>query len=359
MSKSVDAHAPSPVADPEAGGSGSDGRAGDDHARDGAAGTESGHLNGVGPAAGAARGRGVSRGHHDQLAHAAAPGAFVAAHGGAPGFDPRRTLPLRIELRRQTRRRRTQVTMGLLVILPLILIAAFKLGSTGPNTTGQVTLLDLATLGAPNFTLFTLFAATGFLFVVVVAMFAGDTVASEASWASLRYLLIAPVGRSRLLRQKLIVTLGLSMVSLVLMPAAALLSGWAAFGWSSVRSPTGTTLTAGETLPRLAIIVAYIAISLLVVAALGSYAGVRTDAPLGAVGGTVLIVIVSNILDSVTALGGLRDVLPTHYSYSWLDALAPTVDWSGMLRGTLSSVAYSTVLFALTWRHFLRKDIVS
>ena len=110
---------------------------------------------------------------------------------------------------------------------------------------------------------------------------------------------------------------------------------------------------------RLAIIVGFLAVSLLFVAALGFYAGVRTDAPLGAVGGTVLLVIVSNILDQVTALGNIRNVLPTHYSYAWLDALGPTVQWDSMLRGAISSLAYSTVLLALAWRHFLRKDIVS
>jgi ABC-2 type transport system permease protein len=193
----------------------------------------------------------------------------------------------------------------------------------------------------------------------VVALFAGDTVASEASWSSLRYLLVAPVGRARLLRQKLIVALGLAGFCLVLLPVVALLSGWIAFGWAPARSPTGSTLATGEALVRLVVIVGYLAVSLLVVAALGFYAGVRTDAPLGAVGGTVLLIIVSNILDQVTALGSLRDVLPTHYSYAWLDALGPTIQWDSMLRGTVSSIAYSAVLLAFAWRHFLRKDIVS
>jgi ABC-2 type transport system permease protein len=34
---------------------------------------------------------------------------------------------------------------------------------------------------------------------------------------------------------------------------------------------------------------------------------VTTDAPLGAVGGAVLVSILSEILDSITALGGLRE----------------------------------------------------
>jgi ABC-2 type transport system permease protein len=48
-----------------------------------------------------------------------------------------------------------------------------------------------------------------------VALFAGDTVPSEASWSSLRYLLAAPVRREQLLHQKLVVA-GLSSVAALL-----------------------------------------------------------------------------------------------------------------------------------------------
>lgn len=303
--------------------------------------------------------RGVGRGSHTELSAADVPPPTAAAHGGAPGYDPRRTLPLRVELRRQLGRRRTQITLGLLVLLPLLLVAAYKLGASPRDRSNEVTLADFATVGAANFTLFTIFASSSFLLVIVVALFCGDTVASEASWSSLRYLLLAPVGRSRLLRQKLTVALGLSGFALLLLPAVSLLAGLAAFGWHPVQSPTGSGLGSGAALLRLALIIGYLAVSLLFVAALAFYAGVRTDAPLGAVGGAVLIVIVSSILDNVTALGGLRDWLPTHYFGAWLDALDPTVQWDAMLRGVLSSMVYSTVLFALAWRHFLRKDVVS
>lgn len=278
--------------------------------------------------------------------------------GAAAEYRPSATLRLRVEVRRQIGRRRTQLSLGFLAILPLLLAGAFELGSAEPDQ-GAPGLVDLATAGAANFTLFTLFAATGFLLVVVVALFAGDTVAAEASWSSLRYLLAAPVPRSRLLRQKFLVALGFSGIALVLLPGAALLVGWAFFGWAPARSPLGTTLSTGQALLRLAIIVGYLAIAMLFVAALAFLVGVYTDAPLGAVGGAVLIVIVSNILDAVSALGRLRDVLPTHYQYAWVDALGPTVNWAGMARGTVSSLLYSAVLLALAWRHFLRKDILS
>ncbi|MGN6242649.1 MAG: ABC transporter permease [Motilibacteraceae bacterium] len=299
-----------------------------------------------------------TRGTHVALSAAAPPVEAHARDGAAPGFVAGRTLPLRVELRRQLRRRRTQLSLGFLVLLPFLLVAAFELGNNDPGR-GAPGLVDLATSGAGNFTLFTLFVSVGFLLVVVVALYCGDTVASEASWSSLRYLLAAPVPRSRLLRQKLLVALGCSAFALVLLPVVAYVAGGLFFGWGAVRTPLGTTIPTSTALLRLAIVVGYVAITLLPVAGLAFLLGVLTDAPLGAVGGAVLLVIVSNILDAVTALGDWRRFLPTHYQYAWTDALGPQVQWAAMTRGALWSVGYAVVLLALAWRHFLRKDVTS
>ena len=89
----------------------------------------------------------------------------------------------------------------MLTVLPLILLLAFWLGDD--DDSGGRGFVDLAQESGANLVVFTLFASTSFLLVVIVALFAGDTVPSEASWSTLRYLLAAPVRRERLLRQKL------------------------------------------------------------------------------------------------------------------------------------------------------------
>jgi ABC-2 type transport system permease protein len=300
----------------------------------------------------------ATRGTHEGIEHATKPSAEHGRGGSAAGFRPSRTLSLGVEVRRQLARRRTQITLGFLVLLPFLLVGAFELGSD-PHAGRAPGLVDLATSGAANFTLFTLFVATGFLLVVVFALFAGDTVASEASWSSLRYLLAAPVPRGRLLRQKLLVALGFSVFALVLLPVVSFVAGGLFFGWAPVRTPLGTTIGNGEAVIRLAVIVGYLALTLLFVSALAFLLGVWTDAPLGAVGGAVLLVIVSNILDAVTALGDWRNVLPTHYSYAWTDVLGSTISWDTMARGVLWSLTYTLVLLAAAWLHFLRKDVVS
>jgi ABC-2 type transport system permease protein len=297
-------------------------------------------------------------GGHRGVAGAPPPSLVTAPDGAALGYRARRTLPMLVEIRRQLTRRRTQAALGFLVLLPFLLVAAFKLGDAEPGP-GAPGLVDLATTGAANFTLFTLFVSTGFLLVVIVALFAGDTVASEASWSSLRYLLAAPVPRSHLLRRKLVVALLYSVFALALLPTVAYLAGGVFFGWEPLRSPLGGELTGGQSVARIAISVAYVGVSLLFVAGLGFLLGVITDAPLGAVGGAVMLVIVSNILDAVTALGEWRRFLPTHWSYAWTDTLTAEISWDAMARGALCSTVYTVVLLGWAWRHFLRKDVTS
>jgi ABC-2 type transport system permease protein len=279
-------------------------------------------------------------------------------HGAAVGYRPGATLRLRVELVRQLRRRRTQIAIGFLALLPFILLAAFELGSDGQaNTSGG--LVDLATTSGANFTIFTLFASSGFLLVVVVALFFGDTVASEASWSTLRYLLAAPVPRSRLLRQKAIVSVLLTALALTVLPAVAIGIGVLFYGTGDALSPTGDSLPFDTAIVRIALAVAYLFVHLSWVAALALLLAVSTDAPLGAVGGAVLLSILSQILDSITALGDLRDYLPTHYAFAWADLLASDVDWSDMAWGVFSAVTYAAVFGLLAWRRFATKDITS
>lgn len=279
--------------------------------------------------------------------------------GTAPGYRAGRTLPLRVELVRQLKRRRTLIMGAILAVLPFVLLVAFAIGGDPADRNGRVTLMDTATASGANFAAVSLFVSAGFLLVIPVALFCGDTVASEASWSSLRYLLAAPVPRARLLWSKLAVGLGLSLAAMVLLPVVALAAGTAAYGWGPLQIPTGGTLDAGTAAGRLVVVVAYLFVSQLVTAALAFWLSTRTDAPLGAVGGAVGLTIVGNVLDAVTALGHWRDFLPAHWQFAWADAVQPRPEWSGMIQGTAVSVAYALVLFALAFRGFARKDVVS
>jgi len=289
------------------------------------------------------------RGIHDRLA--------TLEPGRPPQFRPGRTLRLRVEFARQLKRRRTQVTFGLLLVLPVLIAIAFKVGGGASGDAPQ--LVTLATAGGYNFALFTEFASVGFLLVVVVSLFCGDTVASEASWASLRYLLAQPVPRARLLRQKLAVAGALCLAANVLLPVWAFLVGLMFFGSGPARSPIGGSFDSGASSWRLVIIVGYVFVQLLVAASLAFLLSTVVDNPLGAVGGAVMLHVVSTILDQITALDPYRQVLPSHFNYAWVDTLSSQIRWDDMIRGTGVALVYVAVFLGYAWLRFDRKDVTS
>ncbi|PRX46723.1 ABC-2 type transport system permease protein [Prauserella shujinwangii] len=282
----------------------------------------------------------------------------VGSDGAVAGYHPGRTLRLGVELRRQLRRRRTQLLLGLVALLPFVLVLAFEIGDANPNRRSGG-FVDLATASAPNFVVLAMFVSGSFLLPMIVALYFGDTIASEASWSSLKYLLAIPVPRHRLLRQKAIASALLATLTLAVLPLVALAVGVVWYGAGEAISPTGDSVSFGRSLVAIALGTVFIAIQLAWVAGLALLLSVSTDAPLGAVGGAVLVAIVSQILDQITALGDLRDFLPTHFSFAWMDLIATDVDWTDMASGVLSSVLYATVFGLLAARRFATKDITS
>lgn len=273
-----------------------------------------------------------------------------------------RPLAWHTELRRQVGRRRTVWSYGLLLALPPILVVAFWIGrrdSGGQPGTGAARLVDLAQVGSANFTIFALFAAADFLLVVLAALFAGDTLPSEASWSSLRYLLAAPVPRARLLTSKLVVAVGCTVAAVLLYVGWCLLVGGLAYGWAPYSAVGGLTLDWPELLPRLALAVGSIAVSLLQIVGIAFLIGTRTDSPLAAAGGAVLVTIVSSILQSIDALGDLRHGLPMAYSRTWFQALNTEIAWRDLQRGALWAVLYFVLTVAVAYLVFRRKDVLS
>lgn len=268
------------------------------------------------------------------------------------------------ELVRQLRRRRTWVALAGTAMVPIIIAVAIVVndgddGGDGGGGGGDPTgLFDLATASGLNFALVSVAAMSGFLVPVVVALFTGDAVSSEAGWGSLRYLLARPVPRSRLLGRKLAVGVLLGLVAVAIVPLSGMVAGTIAFGWGGVQTPFGV-LAVGDALGRIVAICAYTAWSTAWVAALAFWLSTTTDAPVGAVAGTIVAVIVVQILDAISALGSLRDWLPVHESIAWVGLLATPARTHDLARGVLLQVPYVVVFLGLAFWGFHRKDVLS
>lgn len=268
----------------------------------------------------------------------------------------------RSEMVKQWRRPRTYVALGITVLIPVITAIAIK--ANPPSLNGETR--DEFTFLATHTGLFLPVAAlqfmSRFLLVILVALFAGDAVSSEANWGNLRAMLVRPISRGRFLAAKLTSVTLLGAIATALVGITGLVAGVIAFGWHGVNLPIPGAAFHQSTwhiVGNLALASGYVFWGLGSVAALSFMVSTMTDSPVGAVSAGFGLYVVSQILDGITSLGSIRYGLPTHYFGAWTDLFrghGPTAD---MLRGTLLQIPYVVVFLGLAWWHFRRKDVLS
>lgn len=264
------------------------------------------------------------------------------------------------ELARQLTRRRTRLLLLAMAVIPVALAAIYAVRGTPELAPGAAPqLVHLADGSALAFAIFVLYLCAPLLLVAVAATFAGDALASEAGWGSLRYLLAAPIARRRLLARKLSTSLLLAIGATAVLVGTSLLAGLVAFGWRALDTPVGGELPAAQGAFRLAIACAYIVVSLLPFAAGAMLCATRTDSPLGAVGVATGIAVVSQILDVVPTLGAARNLLPTHYALAWTDLFVDPPLPEELAAGTLQASCYTVAACAAAWWSFSRRDITA
>jgi ABC-2 type transport system permease protein len=273
-----------------------------------------------------------------------------------------------VELRKLFLRPRMWVSVLLLCLLPAV-VAVFLATThlTPPPGQGAAFLSAVENNG-------TLFPAAALALVlpiflpVAVAMFAGDAVAGEADNGTLRYLLIRPVGRVRLLVAKL-VTIGVFVVvAIAFVVVTSYLVGTGLFGVgqaAAVGQPGGLTSLSGTALTPLDLVirllgaVAYIVVSMLGVGVIALFLSTVADSPLGAALGTLAILITSEVLTTLDAASSVKTYLPTNYWLSWIDFFRAPVFWHNIDRGLIVQAAYLVVFLGAAWANFASKDITS
>ncbi len=261
-----------------------------------------------------------------------------------------------VELRKQVRRTRTYVGFGVLAAIPVIFTVAFK---ANPPKGPHREFFDLATSSGINLAIAALTAVSAFLLIVVVSLFAGETVSGEASWGTLRYLLVRPVTRNRLLAAKLIVAGLLAVAATILVSLVALAVGTLAFGWHPVTTPYLGSLSPLSALGRFALATLYVAWSQAAYVAFAFMLSTMTDNAFGAVAGGMGLGVVSQILNNIPALDRMSIVFPTHYLDRWHMLFVQPAQASDMVRGTILQVPYVVIPLAVAWWWFNRKDILS
>lgn len=265
-----------------------------------------------------------------------------------------------VEFARQARRTRTHIWLGAVAALPAVLSAVLSLGvGPGEHMTGEEGYMGLATESGLNMAIVSIQHAAILFLPVAVAVFAGSAVAEEANWGTLRYLLVRPVSRDRFLLAKLTVVAALVLVAVAIVAIASVVGGLVAFGGGALQTPEGESIATVHALGRVALATAYIGWGMAGMVGIAFFVSVTSSAPMNAVAAGFGTVILSQVLDSFSALGDVRTVLPTHYWLAWEDLFLQPVPAGELVAGVAVQAAYLGVFVALAWWWFRRIDIVT
>ena len=279
----------------------------------------------------------------------------------APRTPERRRLGLSLlatEISVLFRRKRTWAMLLALAAVPVLVGVAIKLSSGGDSGRGPSFLTQIAGNG-----LFvgvaSLVLAIPLFLPLTVGVVAGDTIAGEASQGTLRYLLVAPAGRPRLLLVKFLGAAVFCFAAPLTVVLAGTLTGVALFPIGPITLLSGDQVPVGEGLLRLLVLAAYVGVAMLGLTAVGLFVSTLTDVPVGAMAATVVLAVTSQVLDQLPQLEGLHPFL---LSDSWLglvDLLRQPPEWSTFGTNALLQLGYVVVFGALAYGRFTTRDVLA
>jgi ABC-2 type transport system permease protein len=294
-----------------------------------------------------------------------------------------------VELYKLFTRPRTWISVLLICALPLV-VAVFVAVThlTPPPGQGSAFLSAVLENGK-------LYPAAALALVlpvflpVSVAVVAGDSVAGEAASGTLRYLLIRPVGRTRLLVAKLLALTTFVLLAVVAVTVTSYLIGVFLLGPAAASAPaavaqsgaggaagaagglptggiqagSGVTSLSGAPLSllqlgeRVAWAVGFITVSMLGVAAIALFLSTLADSALGAAIGALAALVTSEVLVTLNAASAIQPYLPTRYWLAWIDFFRQPIFWRDIQRGFAIQAVYVAVFLAAAWANFATKDV--
>jgi ABC-2 type transport system permease protein len=266
----------------------------------------------------------------------------------------------RVELAKAAHRWRTWLLAAAIGAIPAVIVFAIRVSPPQPAAAGDAPpfLFQIATNG--------LYAAlTGlavvqpFFLPLAAGLFAGDAIAGEAQGGTLRYLLLRPVGRSRLVWSKYASAMALLGVLVAVTVVSGLVAGAVVFGLGAMPTLSGTSLSVGEGILRIAGSGAYMVLALSGIACIGLLISTRTDSGPGAAVATIVIAIASQILGQIPSLDAIHPYLPTYGWLGFTGLFRFPVDWDQMRGGLLVSAVYSAVCLAVALWGFRRRDVTA
>jgi len=263
---------------------------------------------------------------------------------------------LRSELTVVFRRPRTWIALALLAIVPVVIAIGTQLGRGPRNNGGGSNIITNLVDNGFVLPITALTITLAVLLPLVGAMWSADALAGESSNGTLRALLVAPVGRVRLLVVKSFGVAVAVLTACVLISAVGMITGLIVIGAHGMITFDGTTLSFGGALGRVAIATGWVAVQIWAVCAVALAVSACTDHPMVVMAATLAGAIVFGVLSTIPSLSWLQPYLLTNSWTSLTDVLRDPMPTSGLVHGILEAACYGVIGWSLALARVVTKD---
>lgn len=262
---------------------------------------------------------------------------------------------LRSELSVVFRRPRTWIALVLLALVPIV-IAVGVLISKGPrNGNGGPIIGNLVGNGLV-LPVVALTVTLAVLLPLVGAMWSADALAGESSHGTLRALLVAPVGRVRLLVVKSFGVAVAVLAASALIAVVGMITGLVLIGSHGMITLDGSTLGFGDAALRVGVAAGWVAIQVWAVCAVALAVSACTDHPMVVMAATLAGAIVFGVLSSIPSLDWLQPYLLTNSWTSLVDVLRDPMPTDGLIHGMAVAGCYGLIFWSLALARVITKD---
>ena len=267
-----------------------------------------------------------------------------------------------VELRKLFRRPRTWATIGVLNALPMLVAVLLVLTDLAPRPGEGPPFLSAVLRNGALYPLAALAIVLPLFLPIAVAVVAGDSIAGEAQAGTLRYLLARPAGRTRLLVAKLVAVLAFVLVTVLVVAGVGYVVGATLFEAQPAvgTAVSGTSLTAaGARRPHPArhrLRRRLDARAWRRSRCSSPRSPTRRSAPRWA---RSRCWSTSSLLFTLDAASPIAPYLPTRYWLAFVDFFRDPILWRDITRGLALQGVYVGVLLAAAWANFTTKDVTS
>lgn len=261
----------------------------------------------------------------------------------------------RWELTKLRYQKRTYLGLGAAALVPILFVLAIHFHHN--HHRGDFAFSDYLSRSGLAVPLVILLFGAVWMFPLIVALVAGDIIASEDQNGTLKTILTRSLERWQVFAGKALAAATYAVAALLLDVTVAVLAGSIQSGFNSLESLSGTIVSAPKALELVYVSFLIYLIPIAAIVCIGLMLSAVTRNSAAAVVGTLMISLLIQLVGVLPGLSGLQPYLLSTQFNAWQGLLRTPIDWTPIIQAVWVCALYGVPALVAAFLVFLRRDV--